>query len=87
MSIIKTLFSSGGSTSKSEAELADTTAFDAANAAIDRAIAERQASEAADERRYNEPNRRTGGPDTRPPGSPERRMSPQPNFGRRRTPE
>ena len=87
MSILKTLFKSEDPAPQSELEAQETKAFDAANAAIDRAIAERQAAEAALERRMNEPNRRNGGPDTRPPGSPDRRITPQPNFGRRRTPE
>jgi hypothetical protein len=85
VSILKTLFSSNDVTPKSDTEVTDTKAFDAANAAIDRAIAERQASDA--ERRLNEPNRRNGLADTRPPGAPDRRSSSQPNFGRRRTPE
>ena len=86
MSILKTLFSTVEPAADAELALDEKSAFDAANAAIDRAIAERQASEAADEeRRFNEPNRRKGGSDTRPPGSAERRGSPQPSFGRRRT--
>ncbi len=87
MSILKSLFKSDDPTPQSELDAQDTMAFDAANAAIDRAIAELQVAEAAAERRVNEPNRRNGGPDTRSPGSPDRRITPQPNFGRRRTSE
>lgn len=95
MSILKTLFQSEDPTPQSEQDAQEIKAFDAANAAIDRAIAERQAGEDAErhaadtsaERRVNEPNRRIGGPDTRPAGSPDRRTTPQPNFGRRRTSE
>lgn len=90
MSILKSLFSSETETSKTEPAAPVTTAFDAANAAIDRAIAERQATEATEatsERRMNGPNRRKAGPDIRPPGSPELRLNPQQSFGRRRNPE
>ncbi len=64
MSILKTLFQSEDPTPQSELD-AQETAFDAANAAIDRAIAERQAADTSAERRVNEPNRRNGG---YPPG-------------------
>lgn len=87
MSILKSLFKIDDPAPQSELDAQEIKAFDAANAAIDRAIAERQAAETAAERRTNEPNRRIGGPDTRPPGSLDRRGSPQPRFGRRHTPE
>jgi hypothetical protein len=87
VSILKTLFHSEDLTAQSELDAQQIKAFDAANAALDRAIAVRQAAEAELERRVNEPNRRKGGPDTRPSGSSERRNTPQPSFGRRRTPE
>ena len=87
MSILKTLFSTTAPATSTEQVPEERSAFDAANAAIDRAVAERLASEAADERRLNEPNRRKGGLDTRLPGSPDRRKTPQPSFGRRHVPE
>ncbi len=87
MSILKSLFKSDDPAPQSELDAQEIKAFDAANAAIDRAIAERQAAETAADRRTNDPNRRMGGPDSRPPGSPDRRTTPQPNFGRRRTSE
>ncbi len=87
MSILKTLFSTGDPAISAKPVPEETSAFDAANAAIDKAIAERQSGEAADERRLNDPNRRKAGADTRSPGSFDRRLNPQPSFGRRRTPE
>jgi hypothetical protein len=87
VSFLKSLFKSEDPTPQSEQDALEIKAFDAANAALDRAIAERQAADADLERRMNEPDRRKGGPDKRPPGSPDRRTSPQPRFGRRLTPE
>ena len=87
MNILKSLFSADEKAKPSELDEQEVKAFDAANAALDRAIAERQAADADRERRMNEPDRRNGGPDKRLPGTPDRRNSPQPRFGRRLTPE
>jgi hypothetical protein len=56
---------------KPEQAEADSSAFEAAIAAIDRAAAERQQQSSGNDRRATD--RRAGAPDQRPPGSPDRR--------------
>lgn len=79
MKLIKLLLGSKVDSSDEAIEKAtgDIAAFEQAMAAIDRAAAERQRSTVAD--------RRKGGPDTRPLGSPERRAERRGStaFGRR----
>lgn len=83
----KRLFDSPAAQTETEAEDSISESFAAAIAAIDRAAREHQQQ---CERRLAQEDRRKGGPDTRPSGSPERRdgldrrVAPQAHgFGRR----
>lgn len=87
----------GQSRSYTAIDTSDPSRFNAAAAAIDRAIQEKRAAAAAEvaqiqaERRNAQQDRRQGLPDTRAPGSPERRtgidrrLNVQQGFGRRGT--
>ena len=87
----------GQSRSFTAIDTSEPSRFDAAAAAIDRAVFEQRAAAALEvarvqeERRLAPLDRRQDGPDTRPPGSPERRngverrFNVQQGFGRRGT--